>query len=264
MSEPLYLVLDGHHHVLRPDAFVQAVKGFVRLLRELDASVSNDPRGSVTWEIVSLTKSSPAVIGFKPLPRRRREPRHDYSDAIRGECVAGLDLLFKKPERLRSYSDRALERTEFLAKLRTTDRFDDMRVMADRADATVGVSTLANIQTIKGPTYESAGSVVGTLEAVSVHNAFEFRIWSETTGKPVTCRFDEMMLDKVKEGLRRAVVVHGLVKWNVLGHPISIGVEGLEIVEPSREMTIEEVSGAVEDFTEGLSLADYLEELRNG
>jgi hypothetical protein len=72
------------------------------------------------------------------------------------------------------------------------------------------------------------------------------------------------MLDKVKDGLRRAVVVHGLVKWNALGHPISIVVEGMETVEPPREMTIEEVSGVVEDFTGGLSLADYLEELRNG
>ena len=137
-----------------------------------------------------------------------------------------------------------------------------MRVMADRADASLGVTTLANIQTLKGPTYESAGSVVGTLEAVSIHNAFEFRIWSEMTGKPVTCRFDETMFDKVRDALRRAVVVHGLVKWNALGHPISIAVEGMEIAEPSRELTIEEVSGAIEDFTEGLSLADYLEDLR--
>src|SRR6266542_5001977 len=264
MSEPLYLLLDGHNHVLRPDAFVQAIKGFVRLLRELDASVSTDPHGSATWEIISLTKSSPAVIGFKANPRKQREPRKDYVETIRQDCVVGLDLLSKKPERLRSYTDRALERTELLAKLRSTDRFDEIRVMADRADASVGVATLANIQTIKGPTYESSGSVVGTLEAVSVHNAFEFRIWSETTGKPVTCRFDETMFDKVREALRRTVVVHGLVKWNALGHPISIAVEGMEIVEPPREMTIEEVSGAVEDFTEGLSLADYLEELRNG
>jgi hypothetical protein len=67
------------------------------------------------------------------------------------------------------------------------------------------------------------------------------------------------MFDKVRDALRRGVVVHGLVKWNALGHPISIAVEGMEIVEPPREITIEEVSGAVEDFTEGLSLADYLD-----
>jgi hypothetical protein len=48
MTGPLYLFLEGHNHILRPDAFIQAIKGFVRLLRELDASVSNDPRGSVT------------------------------------------------------------------------------------------------------------------------------------------------------------------------------------------------------------------------
>ena len=57
MSEPLYLVLDGHNHVLRPDAFARAIQGFMRLLRELDASVSNDPRGSVTWESTSAANA---------------------------------------------------------------------------------------------------------------------------------------------------------------------------------------------------------------
>lgn len=214
------MVLDGHKHVLRPDDFVRAVQGFVRLLRELDASISNQPAGSVRWEIVSLQKTSPAVIGFMAVPRRQREAHQGFSEDIKRECVSGLDLLSKKPERLKTYSDRALEKTEFLAKLRSSDRFDEMRVIADRADASVGAHTLANIQTLKGPTYESAGSVVGRLEAVSVHKALEFRIWSENTGKPVTCRFDETMLSKVKDALRCSVVVHGLVKWNVLGHPI--------------------------------------------
>jgi len=263
-SEPLYLVLEGHNHVLRPDAFVDAVQGFVRFLREMDASVSNNPRGTVAWEIVSLTKSSPAVVGFKATPRKTREPRRDYSEAIRQDVVVGLDLLSKRPERLRTYTDRALDRTEYLAKLRSNDRFDEVRVLADKADVNVGISTLANIQIIKGPTYESAGSVVGMLEQISVHRSFEFRIWSETTGKPVTCRFGEEMFDQVKEALRRRVAVHGLVKWNALGHPISVVVEGMKTLEPEREMTIEEVSGAVEDFTGGLSLEDYLEELRNG
>jgi hypothetical protein len=89
-------------------------------------------------------------------------------------------------------------------------------------------------------------------------------VWSETTGKPVTCRFDEQLFDRVRDALRRRIAVHGLVKWNALGHPISVAVEGMETIEPQREMTIEEVSGAVEDFTGGLSLEDYLEELRNG
>jgi len=263
-SEPLYLVLEGHKRVLRPDAFANALQAFVKLLRELDAALSHDPRGTVVWEIATLRKDSPAIIGFSANPRKRREPIQDVRTQIARDCVGGLDLLSKKPERLRTYSDRALDRTEYLAKLRSNDRFDDMRVMSGGADASVGVATLANIQTIKGPTYESAGSVIGMLEAITVHNAYEFRVWSESTGKPVTCRFDEAIFDTVRASLKKKVVVFGHVKWNVLGHPISITVEGVEPVEAQRELTIDEVSGAVEDFTGDLTLEQYLEELRNG
>lgn len=264
-SEPIYLVLEGHDRVLRPDAFIRALRGFSKLLRELDASVSHDPYGSVTWEIASLRKESPAVIGFKPHQRKQYEKRiDDYREEIKRTCVKGLDILSKKPERLGVYSDRALDRAEYLAKLRSGDRFDEMKVISQEMEAVVGVTTLANIQTIKGPTYEGSGSVVGMLEAISVHLSFEFRVWSEVTGKPVTCRFDESLLDKVKELLRNKVLVFGSVKWNSLGQPISIAVEGIEPQGAVPEPTIETVSGIVDDFTEGMSLADYLEELRNG
>ena len=178
--------------------------------------------------------------------------------------MTGLDVLSKRPERLDVYSDRALDRTEYLAKLRTSDRFDEMKVMAARQEAVVGVQTLANIQTIKGPTFESLGSVAGKLEAITVHHALEFRVWSEATGKPVTCRFDETMLDKVKDALRHQAIVRGLVKWNALGHPISVAVEDIERTETDKEPRIDETSGLVEDFTDGVPLADWLEELRNG
>lgn len=264
MVEPIYFVLEGHNRILRPVAFTKALQGFLRLLRELDASISHSIMGSVDWEIVSLQKSSPAVIGYLAHPRGRRGPAVDRSDDIKRTCVAGLDLLSKKPERLGEYSDRALDRTEYLAKLRATDRFDEMRVLANGQEANVSVVTLANIQTLKGPTYESAGSVVGRLEAISVHHAFEFRVWSEATGKPVTCRFDESMLDKVKDHLRNKVMVYGTIKWNALGHPISVSVEGMDPADSDGGMTIEQVSGAIDDFTEGMTLADYLEDLRNG
>ena len=262
-AEPIYLVVEGHNRVLRPEAFVRALKGFARLLRELDAAVSRNARGSVSWEIVSLQKQSPARIGFRPLPRTRR-PEQDFADEIKRTCVTGLDLLAKKPERLDAYSDRALDRTEYLAKLRASDRLDEMRVINNGSEAIIGVPTLSNIQTLRGPTYESAGSVIGTLDTIMVHNAFEFRVWSEITGKPVSCRFDEAILDHVKDALRKILVVYGLVKWNVLGHPISVAVEGMDRRELDHEPTIEEMSGLVEDFTEGMSLKDYLEDLRNG
>ena len=72
------------------------------------------------------------------------------------------------------------------------------------------------------------------------------------------------MFDKIKERLRHRVMVYGTVKWNTLGHPISVAVEGMDQADSDGEMTIEHVSGAIDDFTEGMTLTDYLEDLRNG
>ncbi len=262
--EPIYFVLEGHNRILRPQPFIDAVRRFVKLLRELDASISRNPRGSVIWEIHSLQKSSPATVGFRQIPRTHKQPEHvpERADEVKASCVSGIALLSKKPERLSTYSERALDQTEHLAKLRSADRFDDMRVINRNEEAAVSVSTLANIQTLRGPTFESAGSVVGKLEQINVHHGFEFRVWSESTGKPVTCRFDEAKLDEVMAALRKKVVVHGDVKWNRLGHPIAIAVGGMQVLNGGIEPTIEEVSGIVEDFTDGMSLREYLEELR--
>ena len=38
----------------------------------------------------------------------------------------------------------------------------------------------------------------------------------------------------------------------------------MNLADSDGEITIEQVSGVIDDFTEGMTLADYLEDLRNG
>ncbi|HEX7121858.1 MAG TPA: hypothetical protein VF178_05750 [Gemmatimonadaceae bacterium] len=260
MADPIYLYLDGHDHVLRPRQLILALGAFSKLLREIDAAVSGDPHGSVAWQIVSLSMSSPARIGYQALPRRRGA---DYSERVKREVVDGLALLSRGPERHPSYSDRALERTEQLARLRVTRQLADLRVARNGTEAAVGVTTLANIEKLRGPSYESLGSVVGRLDTIAVHDNWEFRIWSELTDRPVTCRFPPSMLERVKDALRKRVLVYGQIKWNGLGHPVLVTVDDFGPANTVREPTIEDVSGLIENLTDGESLRDHLDHLRD-
>jgi len=135
--------------------------------------------------------------------------------------------------------------------------------MLNGDEAHFNVATLHNIETIQGPTFESLGSVTGTLEAISVHKGHEFRVWSEMTGKPVTCRFQRAIIESVKESLESKVVVTGMVKSNALGHPVSVSVNEMEKIGDAPDMPLEEISGAIEDFTGGMTLGEYLDDLRN-
>lgn len=262
MSEIIYLSLGGHENSLNPRTFSDSIKGFTGLLRELDSAVSKNTNGAMSWEIASLTKASPATIGITGRPKKRSNT--NFSDEIFASCISGLTLLSQKPERLPIYSDRALVKTEHLARLRMMSRMEEMRIISAGHEASIDLSTLSNIQKLRGVECQGCGSITGTLDSITVHNNHEFRVWSDLTNKPVTCKFDASILDTVKDRLKQRVLVYGMVKSNHLGHPISVTVQGIEGVSGGYVPSIEEMSGLFDDFTNGKSLKDYMEELRNG
>ena len=80
----------------------------------------------------------------------------------------------------------------------------------------------------------------------------------ETSGR------DERAYDIYSRLLKERVVVYGKLNSNSAGLPISIMADEFEAVPKRHLPTIEEMSGLVEDFTEGMSLKEYMEILSNG
>jgi hypothetical protein len=244
---------------------LQALGHFLGILRDLDAAISKDIRGSVVWDIANITKASPAII---TLEGQTILSERDYTDQIERECVAGLKLLREAGDRRPLYSDATLVKIQKLAKLqrrRQRDKLDLIEVIKDNSSVSVGIDTLENILALTGTIYESIGSIVGNLDAITIHHGSEFRVWEEVHNSPVNCRFSKGQLDKVKEALGERVLVYGLVKMNHRGQRTSIQVEDFEVYPKDDELPkIEEMSGLVEDFTGGIPLGEYLEEIRNG
>ncbi len=261
MPQAIYMQL-GDDDSITLNALVSALRNFLGVLEDLDSAVSGQPNGSVRWEVVSLEKKSPLTVGVVAHPKQELA---NLAPQIERELVDGLAMLSYSTERNRYYSDAAISKVKRLAQQSKSLGRIKIYTQEKEHQTIIDDGTLKNIRELTGAKEEGLGSVTGNLEAITVHRANEFRVWDDYSGKPVTCRFTPDMENDVKTLLRQRVQVHGLVYFNQTGQPTVINVDGIELATPDSSLpTIAEMSGLVEDFTDGVPLEQYLEDLRDG
>src|SRR5689334_15858078 len=96
MPQPIFFRVGNSDRITLP-AFIPGLRSFLGLLQDFDSALSDDPRGSLRWEVSVLRKASPAVVGVLPVPRRLSVP--DFSEAINEQVLANIHLLQKSTER---------------------------------------------------------------------------------------------------------------------------------------------------------------------
>jgi hypothetical protein len=248
----------------RPDIedFFAAFQNFVGLLKDVDAALAQKKKGNLRWKVTSLTKSPMPVIGVTSYLRRTVE---DITSRVEREIFGNIAALNEKSELTRTFSDSSLARIERIAK--TTPRIGNSVIYIDTREAaspTVNITreTLEQVESIREPKSASWGTIYGKLGAIYVHNGNEYRVWDEDSGRPVVCTFKPSEEQSIKDLLRYRVAVSGMIQANTHGLPISIRrVDQLEQIRESDLPTIEEMVGIVPDFTGGLSLKEYFEEM---
>jgi hypothetical protein len=243
--------------------FIQSLKNFLGLLRDFDATISKDKKGSVIWEVVELKKNSPPIVGVSPTTRRGMM---DYSHAVEAQILESTAEITARGERTAVMSDAALQRLERLSSNTRSIGSHSIFMMNGASKDPIGETlitekTFENVRQYTQPKFSSQGSIVGKLDSITVHRANEFRVWDEVTGKPVRCKF-EMEQDRlVRDLLRQRVIVSGEILSNSVGMPILMNLEELSTAEKKELPTIDQMRGLVKDFTNGLSLGDYLKEI---
>ena len=266
MSRHIYLGI-GVGDAIQPDSLIKSLNHSYAILRELDASVTGATRGGIEWGIDTIKKGSPLEVAFVGDPKTLHVV--DPLEQIQSALIDGLNTLSdtkEEPERPPHYSDKALKAAQKLADLRKRGDIGEIEVYTSpsfRAPITTSVSRAVHF--LIGAAFESEGSIVGSLDSITVHRSHEFRVWDELSGRPVTCKFSREKLGDVKEGLKRRVLVHGKITRNVHGLPVGITVDGIEPQPEESELpTIEEMSGLVNDPTWGSTLKEHLEDIRGG
>ncbi len=243
-------------------AFITKLQTFLGILQDFDSVLSDNPRGTMKWELSVLRKSSPPIVGVTPFPRRLNAP--DLSEAIEEQVFANVGSLAISPERSPRMPDAALVKMKRLASgVRTLGPSLIYTNEGQRKrEGQITESTLKNVKELTDPKYAAYGSIVGRLESLSVHRGHEFRVWDKNTGKPVVCKFESEQMARVKELLPASVVVSGIIHSNSAGIPIKLDLEELDPESGDRTLpTIQEMSGLVDDFTAGRTLKEYLEDM---
>jgi hypothetical protein len=222
--EPILLRMQGREGWLRPGSYLVAVRAFWRLLQKLDVTLSQEPQGSVDWEISAFKRSGPAEVVYIG---HLRKPPKDLAGEIRRTLLNGIRKLSSLDERPHGFTDAALAQLKALAEQRTS--MDEISIVVDEAEAIVEWSFIERIERMTHNDYEAISSVVGTLESIAVSRNTRFSVRSEITGHPVMCRFKrDQFTEQAKEFLGKRVVVFGNLKSNYLGEPTLMRVAGIE------------------------------------
>ncbi len=265
MANPIYLRIGTAERVLLSD-LINSLNYFLQILKDFDASISNNPRGSVQWEVFKIEQNGHRVVGVEPRLKRQREKR-DFSGIVEEQLIKNANMLYATGERNEFMPDRALAGIGKLATLTprigTSLIYTKTETPSVETQAPINEITLNNVKQLTKAKYKAYGSIVGSLDSINVHKGNEFRVWDEKTNKAVTCKFRESDLERVKSRLKQRVVVYGSLESNSAGIPLRIDAERFDVLAKRRPPTIQEVSGLVEDFTGGLSLKDYMEMLSN-
>lgn len=243
-------------------AFISSLQNFLGMLRDLDATISKDQRGSVIWDVVSLQQKSPPVVGVSPT--LRSSDIQDFSNVVESQVLENAKLLSAGTEPTSFMSYAALKKLEALAS--KVKYIGSLNVFlngdSDKQGSDITERTLSNVQQLTGIKYSGYGSMTGKLEAISVHKGNEFRVWDDQTGKPVRCKYDPAAQEeRIKSLLRSRVVVSGMIQSNTIGIPIALEVENIEAAAQPALPTILEMSGSIEGIMEGKPLKEYLEQI---
>ncbi len=263
MNDTIYLKI-GTIDRIPFDAFIQSLQNFKGVLEDLDATISENSAGSMVWEVVSLQKTSPAIVGVAPRLKRGHE---DVSTFVENQLIENARLLASTGDRTKYLSDAALQKLQHLAA--RSHSLGPLTVFLNgddpiRDQVEISEDTHRNVKELTSVKYSDFGSIYGDLDAISVHKGNEFRVWNEENNKSVKCQFDGSDLDKIKALLKERVVVTGIIQSNSLGLPISIRVEDVGTAPELDVPSVDEIIGLVPDITEGLSMSEYMKRLSDG
>lgn len=200
--------------------FQSALDAFLTLVRELTRQI-NEKLPHDSWRLTVQEGSQ--VIAFQPdkikLPESVRA-------TIYGALFDGLDSLEREAKAPKYFTERALESARELSLIAhgPRDQGVPIRILSHKRSRSVTRATWVNVSEILDWKYEDVGTVEGTLEVVSAHNGYEFRVYEPLWLRAVRCNFQEERLQDALNNFKKRVEVQGLIRYTKDGFPVSVNV----------------------------------------
>ena len=200
--------------------FQSALDSFLTLVRELTRQI-NEKLPQDSWRLTVQEGSQ--VVAMQPDKVKLTE---SVRAMIYGALFDGLESLEREAKAPKYFTERALECARALSLIAhgPRDQGTPVRVLSRQRSSAVTRATWINVSEILDWKYEDVGTVEGTLEVVSAHEGYEFRIYEPLWLRAVRCHFQEERLQDALANFKRRVEVQGLVRYTKDGLPVSVNV----------------------------------------
>jgi hypothetical protein len=229
-SRTLSLKLDGQQ--ITAERFVRSVASFVGLIHEVSDAVAAG-RGTVKWTV--SVRSGSVIVHFQAIANQV-DP-NIVAESVRA-VRDGLDLIEKKPQRPRYWSDAALKRAKELAETLDTKggSLQQVTISADSTQKVVTRRMSANVDSLIGVELRALGSIEGRLRAVSEGGGLHFVVQDAVTHNQVRCYIKEEDTEKILAAFRKRVVVYGEISYRRDRQPASIVVERFRVLREEKDL----------------------------
>ena len=229
-SRTLSLKLDGQQ--ITAERFVRSVASFVGLINEVSDAVAAG-RGAVKWAV--SVRSGSVIVHFEAIADQV-DP-NIVAESVRA-VRDGLDLIEKKPQRPRYWSDAALKRAKELAEALDSKAgtLQHLSISADSTQKVITRRTSANVDSLIGIELRALGSIEGRLRTVSEGGGLHFEVQDAITHNHVRCYIKEEDTEKILAAFRKRVVVYGEILYRRDRQPASITVDRFRVLREEKEL----------------------------
>jgi hypothetical protein len=142
------------------------------------------------------------------------------------------------------------------ARLVVSNRLETGRAIVD-ARLSETVEALITAQ------HEALGSIMGTLEAISIHGRRVARVYPDDSRAGIECLFPQALTTQVASALGQRVIAAGVIHRTATGDPTRLELRELTTLPSAEDLpSIDDIVGIDPDFADGLTGEDYVAQQR--
>jgi hypothetical protein len=242
--------------------FLHALNALRTALKRTDV-IESGGSPVTEWEIVALSKNSPATIVLEARPVSTESPDLDQGGRVVARFLDYVEALSSSAE-----PPPELDRNSLLAfrDLAVPVRQGRIQASLTNTQRSVRIEPVIehNVDVALAGTTVVLGSVEGRLEVINVHRGKRvFRIFPVVGPDHIDCRFSPELLETAKAAVSKTVRVYGEVKFLSRDpFPTSVVADDIQIVEPGPSLF--DVRGMSPEATGDMSSEDFIRERRSG
>jgi len=258
MDDQLTIRVVPREEYVSAASFLSIVQNTLAILREVDAQISEQRQGSLTWQIKDVSLNSPLTM---TIFGETTAEDLDYGRDVIEAYTDGLRQVDTSPARIPEFfTFEALRRAKSLVSV-LNDGIERVIFSTPRREAVMPTQRVAaNVDELT-QSYEELTSFEGRLESATIHSKNRFYVWDVFDGR-ISCSFSKDLLDDVRELFGHRVSVYGRARYSRTGRPLSIDVLDLKRLRDQEELPqFEDFQGV--NITGSLSSEDYVRSLRD-